>query len=329
MSIDMSTTSSFGFDSIFQYGIFLKRIFEYNVKRSALPFPSAFCIQTINACNGSCIMCPIVQNNKKKPTEITDKLFEKIIREISQNHLKLTYIYLFLQNEPLIDKNIFRKFRLIKKISYRKIKTGLVTNGSLFTKEKIDELEKSEIDELIFSIDAYEEVTYNKIRQGLNFNNVINNINKVLESDYDGYLAVKFVGQKDNISEVEKFKEFWKNKGIPVQITDLRNRSGDLNSFNNISLEDKNSTFFGNLIHYFMKRIVRGCSTPLTTFNIMSNGDVILCCDDFSNKLILGNVKESSIKEIWNNENYQKIREKLFKGEYKKIPACSNCSKII
>lgn len=323
----MVIESSLKTSNIFQYTYFLKRIFEYNLRRIALPFPSAFCIQTINACNGSCLMCPIAEEGNKKLIELNDVLFEKIIKEIAQNQLNKTYVYLFLQNEPLLDSNIFKKFKLIKKISC-KIKTGLVTNGSLFSREKIKELEKSEIDELIFSIDAYTKETYKKIRLGLNFDKVMNNIQNVINSEYNGYLAVKFVVQKDNISEIKKFKDYWRKKNIPVQITDLRNRSGDLNSFNDIRLDYKKISFFNSLINNFIKLIIRGCSTPLTTFNIISNGDVILCCDDFSNKLILGNVNKSTIKEIWNSENYKKIREILFKGEYKKIPVCSTCSKF-
>lgn len=325
----MKKTKSVGLNGFFQYIIFLKRIVEYTIKRNALPFPSAFCIQTINACNASCIMCPLAQTEKKTPIILSDKLFKKIIKEIIQEQLKFTYIYLFLQNEPLMDKDIFKKLRLIKRLSNGKIKTGLVTNGSLFTKEKVKEIEQFELDELIFSIDAVTEATYNKVRQGLNFNDVLSNIENVIDSCYNGYLAVKFVVQKDNIGELEHFKKYWLSKDIPVQITDLRNRSGDLNSFNDIHLDDKKNTLSSKIIRFIMKKIIRGCSTPLTTFNILSNGDVILCCDDFSNKLILGNVQQSSIKEIWNSENYNKIRDMLFKGNYENIPACRTCSKII
>jgi radical SAM protein with 4Fe4S-binding SPASM domain len=274
-------------------------------------------------------MCPLSQIRKKNPTIMSDTVFDKIIREIVQHKLKFTYIYLFLQNEPLIDKDIFKRFKLIKTISKGKIKTGLVTNGSLFTKEKIEDLVQSELDELIFSIDAFTENTYIKIRQGLDFKVVLQNIENVIHSDYTGHLAVKFVVQKDNISELEDFKQFWNKKGIPVQITDLRNRSGDLNSFDNIRLKDENKKFFGKVLNYFLRKVIRGCSTPLTTLNILSNGDVILCCDDFSNKLILGNVKNATINDIWKSRQYKKIREMLFNGEYEKIPACRTCSKIV
>ena len=74
-----------------------------------------------------------------------------------------------------------------------------------------------------------------------------------------------------------------------------------------------------------MKRMIRGCSTPLTTFNIMSNGDVILCCDDFSNKLILGNVNETSIKEIWNSNELLSIKKLHKEGNFPELKVCSNC----
>jgi radical SAM protein with 4Fe4S-binding SPASM domain len=278
-------------------------------------------------------MCPLAQNKNMKAMVMPDELFEKIIIEISQNHLRSTYVYLFLQNEPLMDKDIFKKLKLIKKISSGKIKTGLVTNGTLLPDKKIKELNESKIDEIIFSLDALTEETYNKIRPGLSFKNVMKNIENVIDSSYDKYLAVKFVLQKDNISEFDDFKKYWKKKGIPIQISPLNNRSGDLRIYDDLRLKKRDSSFLVDLKQYIgnfmMGRIItRGCSLPLTTFNILYNGVVILCCDDFSNKMVLGNVNTSSIKEIWNSKKYQKIREMLYDGEHKKISVCQTCSKI-
>ena len=154
------------------------------------------------------------------------------------------------------------------------------------------------------------------------------NIENVIDSGYDKYLAVKFVLQKDNISEFDDFKKFWRKKGLPVQISYLNNRSGDLNKYDDLCLKKGDLPFLVNLTNYIGRKIFRGCSMPLLSLNILYNGDVILCCDDFSNKMILGNVNESSIKEIWNSEKYQKIREMLYNGEYEKITVCHKCSKV-
>ena len=90
MSKDMrlNTTSKAGFSSIVQHGVFLRRIFEYNIKKRTLLFPSIFCIQTINLCNGSCIMCPLAKNSNNESMVMSDRLFEKIVKEISQEQLK-------------------------------------------------------------------------------------------------------------------------------------------------------------------------------------------------------------------------------------------------
>jgi radical SAM protein with 4Fe4S-binding SPASM domain len=313
--------------------IYRIRIFLYGIKKRAPNFPSTFCIQTINICNGACIMCPFSQKDRNKPSVMSDELFEKIITEISQKKLKFTYIYLFLQNEPLMDRNIFNKIRFIKQISNGKIKTGLVTNGSLLTNEIIEELIESKIDEIIFSLDALTEETYSKIRQGLNFKKVLKNIEKIINSKYNKYIAVKFIIQKDNISELNGFISFWNKKNIPIQVSYINNRSGDLNNFNRIRLKNNNkldiSRFKGYIIKYLTGRMVlKGCSTPIITFNILYNGDVILCCDDFNNKMILGNLKISSIENIWNNKKYKEIRDLLYNGNFNKIPVCSLCSKI-
>jgi hypothetical protein len=67
---------------IIHYATIRKRLFEYKISRKVLAFPSIFCIQTINACNGNCIMCPISKNIDKRSYVMSDSLFEKIIKEI-------------------------------------------------------------------------------------------------------------------------------------------------------------------------------------------------------------------------------------------------------
>lgn len=41
--------------------------------------------------------------------------------------------------------------------------------------------------------------------------------------------------------------------------------------------------------------------------------------------MIMGDLKKNSIKEIWNNERYTKLRELHEKGEWYKHPICKDC----
>jgi radical SAM protein with 4Fe4S-binding SPASM domain len=303
-----------------------RQVIRSNLSKKAIDFPIEIQIQTINACNGSCLMCPISQIKKQKIEHMSEKLFEKIIKEISQENSKLRYIDLYLQNEPLMDKDIFKKISFIKKNGGKKISTVIVSNGSLFDDEKINELENSDLDLLIISLDAFTEKTYNKIRQGLDFKKVLSNIDKILNSKYKNYFFVGFVKQKDNINEFMDFKKYWEKKGVYTWIFNITNRTGDLENYEDFTIKKIDESFLKKSRDSFVKKLIKCCPIPLTSFNILSNGDAILCCDDYSKKITLGNVKESSIKEIWNSNKYKNIRENFFRGDFKKINVCSNCS---
>lgn len=65
------------------------------------------------------------------------------------------------------------------------------------------------------------------------------------------------------------------------------------------------------------------CSVPWFQVNIDYNGDVHFCADypDY----ILGNIKDQSIMEIFNNERAQKFRRALKNGENGLFPGCIRC----
>ncbi len=64
------------------------------------------------------------------------------------------------------------------------------------------------------------------------------------------------------------------------------------------------------------------CILPWTHFSLGSNGDVHRCCrTDYA--LPLGNIKKNSIAEIWNNDNFKKLREDMSKDIA--VDACQYC----
>ncbi len=56
--------------------------------------------------------------------------------------------------------------------------------------------------------------------------------------------------------------------------------------------------------------------------NIRSDGAVVLCCYDLTTQLHMGNIMNDSIKNIWYNDYYTKLRESIKSKEYMSI--CKN-----
>lgn len=63
------------------------------------------------------------------------------------------------------------------------------------------------------------------------------------------------------------------------------------------------------------------CIIPWVRAQIMPNGDMVLC-EDFP-ELIVGNIKDSSFKDLWNSDIYLKFRK--FIKEEGILPICTRC----
>lgn len=66
------------------------------------------------------------------------------------------------------------------------------------------------------------------------------------------------------------------------------------------------------------------CYYPFYQAFVDYTGEVLLCPHDWGKKLILGNVKDQSILEIWDNKIFKKMRIKLSKKDRNFLP-CDKC----
>ena len=58
---------------------------------------------------------------------------------------------------------------------------------------------------------------------------------------------------------------------------------------------------------------------------ISPKGEVSVCSEDFYYTILMGNIEQQSLSEIWKSEKFNSIREKLIRGERSCTPACSKC----
>jgi radical SAM protein with 4Fe4S-binding SPASM domain len=68
----------------------------------------------------------------------------------------------------------------------------------------------------------------------------------------------------------------------------------------------------------------RKCFYPFYQIMVDFDGAVLLCNNDWDKRLILGNVKETSILDIWNSEKYKEVRGNLANGNRNHSP-CNRC----
>ena len=73
---------------------------------------------------------------------------------------------------------------------------------------------------------------------------------------------------------------------------------------------------------FFDKRPDIFCNSPFEQIMILSNGNVLFCCEPLWHKNpILGNINNQKFEEIWNSNLAQEIRKQALKNSY---PYCKN-----
>ncbi len=192
------------------------------------------------------------------------------------------------------------------------------TNGVLLTEEMSRLLIDSGLTVIIFSLDAYKEETYKTIRKKSNYKQVINNILKFLEIKKDikqkfPLTKVSFSKNKINNEELPSFLKFWDDK------VDFYSTSYFCNPFvgkDNYEEIDKK---------YKLKNDIDfNCYESNVRLFIQNNGNVCPCCSFFGGEMVVGNIYEDSIYEIWNSKDMKKLRLEI---NNKNTLACKKCLK--
>ena len=158
-------------------------------------------IEITSKCNAMCIMCPhtifIEQWNSGDMDMETYKQISKIFPLVRKVHFNGW-------GEPLIYEKIFEMIKIAKSSDCDVI---LTTNGALLTSEIIDKLIELHLNSLIVSIDGATPETFEKIRVGLKFNEIVKNLKtlektKLKEKAKKPETSIAFTLMKENINEL-------------------------------------------------------------------------------------------------------------------------------
>jgi radical SAM protein with 4Fe4S-binding SPASM domain len=295
---------------------------------AALPFPSGIQLQTINACQAACIMCPYSTYSKAFPRgRMDDELFEKVIAEIAA-HPEVRAFVPMLQNEPLLDKKLFDRIARFKQVTGGRVQVELVTNGAFLTDDVVAQIRAVGLDVLDVSLDAVTKETYERIRVGLDFDQVIAGVERVIAADLPNTsVFVRLVRQRENLHEIRTFAKRWRARGVGVFIYTAHDRVGSVDRFDErIGFPERELPVLQRLERHASRAWLGHCQLPFASTNILHNGDMLLCVHDWGRKVVLGNVREATIAELWNGDRMREIRRLVSERRYTEVAACRDCS---
>ena len=263
-------------------------------------------------CNASCIMCPRDKHEHGREHGIMDQAqYEKSIDEVVA--LGAQKIVLTGFGEPMLDK------RLEDKVAYASSKglsTYFITNGSALTPRRSVKLLEAGLSEMRVSFYGMRPETYNAVMQGLDFNRTLKGVLEFLrlreEMKATTRVQISYLELPENKSDTDAFREFWVPKVDAVEIWKPHN-FGDGRDYRNRVPDQKTS-----------------CGRPENgPLQIQWNGEVIPCCYDYNNQVILGNAFEQPVLDILNGVKYRLLRHAHRLKQFGMFPYCDQCDQLL
>lgn len=331
--VGKANIKEFLFNKLFKISIFLS-IFKNG---KVIWKPLKIGLEPTNRCNLNCIMCARRYWNKEKNVlgDMSIELFKKKIFPFLALH-QIVNLQIF--GEPLLGENFFYILQECKKIGCR---VSFTTNGTLLEKYA-QNLVEAGTDSIIVSIDGIN--SFKSIR-GVDLQQITEGIEKLnlIKRKFNTNLpklGIEFVAMKINIAELSEIVDLaYKLKITTINVAHVVVHSKQLLEQNLFIHYDKYKEHFNNS-YYKAKKLgiqlnlppqpgtVNFCSQPFESLYINWNGDVRPCCISTiteENSLIIGNVKELSLEELWNNSEICKLRLALLTGS--NLPEfCKNCA---
>jgi radical SAM protein with 4Fe4S-binding SPASM domain len=280
-------------------------------KWELIDFPLEVSLELTNYCNLRCIMCP-VPNLKRKRGFMDETIFKKVVEDVSGEAG-----FLFLPQgfgEPLLNEKWFQLIEFAHSMKVQPI--GIVTNGMLLHERNILRLINA-VDAIMVTIDGITAKTYEAIRVNSSFEKVTKNIEKFLEIRGDKespHLALRIIKMKETEEEIRPFYEHWSKKigkGDIIHVANFNDWAG--------SVKDRSTAKIPP------QRDRRPCRMLWKNLIVYYDGRVSPCCFDAEGDLIVGNISDQGIKEIWNGAPLRNIRDLHYSHHFKDIPLCSKC----
>ena len=311
--------------------------------------PTIFNIETTNYCNMKCVFCARTIYMERKNIWINDDLFEKMLdKVVTHDHQKLNDFWQWLRKdtnlnpdevsengfyfsvvsrclilhgygEPFLDKYLIKRLEACKK---RNIPTYFSCTPATMTVEKAVKAMEAGLTVLKFSLDAMDDEKIKTIRgKKANYDEAINKIHKLLEIKKERGFKTIFVPcmialntNEESKKMHKKFIDFWKEKDVFAYVKSQDNRW--------LFEQDKK---LKNNSHYAKQY----CEYPWTSSTVMAEGNVVPCTQISNNEIVLGNVNENSLQEIWNGKKYQELRKMHITGKFPKGHKCSEkCDQV-
>jgi len=269
------------------------------IERAALPtpftpdLPEVYQLEISSICNLECTMCP---RTKFKRSDTTSLISVDLVKKlIAEGAFQGSYfVELQMAGEPLIHPDLYTIVTLLQETG---VKVGLSTNGILMD---LQLKALVALDYLTISVDSITE--YKELRVKGDIQKLINNITTFLLLNQKTAVDLQIIELPGWEEQLFLLKQLFPKCNVRT-------------------VKDCFMTIFQEVDQLPVSEQL--CINPWISCSIQCNGNVVPCCFSFWDDIVYGNVKEKTLKDIWNGPEVKHLRKDHQTRDYE--PICARC----
>ena len=285
-------------------------------------------IELTNRCPMRCVMCPRTHHMTRSQGYMDFEVFTRVIDELAEvnpQRARSAGVYLHHFGESLMHPEFAR---FIKYANDRGVVTRISINPLMLKERLTKQLLDANPTHLLFSLDGHDDESFYRIRgvknaYTLSKERLLAFLEQKRHSNCTSNTALLMIDFAENRESIEAMKEFWGSVeglgGCNIKtFTTWDGSAPEINDYSAVVVDN---------VQARANHKMPTCTLPWRRFTVTWDGDVVPCCYDFDKKIVLGNLSEQSLLEIWNGPRMQELRREFLSNNVENS-LCRDCSKL-
>jgi hypothetical protein len=271
-------------------------------------------LEASTGCNQACYFCPVSVDPRPDYSMPTDR-YESIVGQLAAYRDTIETVFMINYNEPTMDKRFLDQVRTLKAHG---LPPAVLTNGSGLTPATVDTLmELGGLRFLSVNLSTLDRQRYQHDRGADHLPLVLRNLDYAKTRRIAPQMDMVVLGRGDatHKSDVEEIRERFAGSCFEVKGFEVMDRAGRL------PVGRKPPAPHARL---------GGCdnvgSRPLQHLHITPHGKCVLCCEDYDEKYVVGDLTTQTVAEVLAGPEIAKLRRWSYGQE--EAPAdfiCRHC----
>lgn len=253
-------------------------------------------LETATACNQRCSFCP-VSIDPREPHAMPDELFERIVNELTTFRSTIEGVFLQSYNEPTVE---VRFVEHCLRLMAAGLPVAVLSNATAFTPAKADALVAAGgLRFLCINLSTLDRERYARERGADHLPVVLRHLDHLRDRPVASEMKIVVLGDGDeqHARDADAIRERFRGSRFAIEARLAMDRAGRLP----IGAKPPSPI-----------RRLAGCenigSRPLQHLHITPRGLCVLCCEDYDEKYVAGDLTRSAIAEVLGGDAFARLR---------------------